>query len=85
LSKLAKIKLVGRVQRQASPSPVGTVIWASPDDEAQMGTTVYLGVSTGEPPPPPEPDPKEDDKSRDDQPKEHDGQGESDNGNGGGD
>jgi membrane peptidoglycan carboxypeptidase len=78
LSKLAKIKLVGRVQRQASPSPVGTVIWASPDDEAQMGTTVYLGVSTGEPPPPPEADEDEGDKKPDDSGGQD---GESGNGN----
>lgn len=66
LSKLAELKLVGRVQRQPSPSPAGTVIWASPSDEAQMGTTVYLGVSTGEAPPPPEPEPDDDDDPGDD-------------------
>jgi beta-lactam-binding protein with PASTA domain len=64
LSKLAKAKLVGRVQQQPSPQAAGTVIWASPDDEAQIGTTVYLGVSTGEPPPPPEK--KEDEDEGDD-------------------
>ena len=56
MAKLAKRKLIAQVQLQASPSPVGTVIWVSPDDTAQMGTTVYVGVSSGEPPPPPEDD-----------------------------
>jgi penicillin-binding protein 1A len=63
LAKLAKVKLIGRIQQQPSPSPVGTVIWASPDDEAEMGTTVYLGVSSGEPPP--KPDKKNDDDDGD--------------------
>jgi membrane peptidoglycan carboxypeptidase len=89
LSKLAKAKLVGRVQQQPSPQAAGTVIWASPDDEAQIGTTVYLGVSTGEPPPPPEK--KEDDDKGDDlrdrlrEELEDLGQGGPGNGNGGGD
>ena len=62
LSKLAKAKLVGAVQQQPSPQPAGTVIWASPDDEAQIGTTVYMGVSTGEPPPSEEDEEDEDDE-----------------------
>ncbi|HSJ43499.1 MAG TPA: transglycosylase domain-containing protein [Euzebyales bacterium] len=57
LSKLAKKKLIGRAQYQASAAPVGSVLWVSPSDTAQVGTTVYVGVSTGEPPPPPEPEP----------------------------
>jgi membrane peptidoglycan carboxypeptidase len=91
LSKLAKLKLIGRVQRQPSPSPAGTVIWASPDDEAQMGTTVYLGVSTGVAPPPPEPEPKKNDKPSEDlrdrlreEVENVTGQGESGNGDGDG-
>jgi penicillin-binding protein 1A len=56
MAKLAKRKLVAQPQQQASEAPAGTVIWVSPNDEAQMGTTVYVGVSTGQPPPPPEDD-----------------------------
>jgi penicillin-binding protein 1A len=64
LNKLANKKLIGRAQYQASAAPAGSVLWASPSDSAQVGTTVYLGVSTGTPPPPPEPEPKDDDKPR---------------------
>jgi hypothetical protein len=59
LAELAKVKLVGGIQGQPSDAPAGTVIWASPSDEAQVGTTVYIGVSTGQPEPPPEPEPQE--------------------------
>jgi membrane peptidoglycan carboxypeptidase len=62
LSKLAKKKLIGRAQLQASPSPAGSVLWVSPSDSAQVGTTVYVGVSTGVPPPPPEPESDDDDE-----------------------
>ena len=60
MSRLAKAKLIGRVQYQPHATvPAGVVIWASPSDEAQKGTTVYLGVSSGAPPPPPpEPTPE---------------------------
>jgi penicillin-binding protein 1A len=85
LSKLAKKKLIGRAQFQASAAPAGSVLWVSPSDSAQVGTTVYVGVSTGvppPPPPPPEPEPEPDDaperRSRDNRPDN------SGNGNGGG-
>jgi membrane peptidoglycan carboxypeptidase len=70
LNKLAKRKLIGRAQMQASAAPAGSVIWASPSDKAQVGTTVYIGVSTGVPPPPPEPEtPKNDESKKKDKPK----------------
>lgn len=61
LARLAEKKLIGRVQFQASAAAAGTVIWVSPSDTAQIGTEVWIGVSTGEPPPPPEPEPEPDD------------------------
>lgn len=80
LSKLAKKKLIGRAQYQASAAPAGSVLWVSPSDSAQVGTTVYVGVSTGAPPPPPEPEPEPqpEPRNRDDRPNN------SGNGNGGG-
>jgi membrane peptidoglycan carboxypeptidase len=64
LNKLAKKKLIGRAQYQASAAPAGSVLWVSPSDSAQVGTTVYLGVSTGTPPPPPKPEPSDDTPTR---------------------
>ena len=72
LAELAEVKLIGAIQGQPSDAPVGTVIWVSPSDQAQVGTTVYVGVSTGQPEPPPQPEPEE--------PPEND----DDDGNGGG-
>jgi penicillin-binding protein 1A len=65
LAELAKAKLVGQAQYQPSPQPAGTVIWASPDDEAQIGTTIYVGVSNGEAPQDDEEDDDEDDDEGD--------------------
>jgi penicillin-binding protein 1A len=75
LSKLAKRKLVGQAQYQYSNSPAGTVIWASPSDSAQVGTSVYIGISRGpEPEPEPEPEPR-DRPDRDDRDTDRDGGG----------
>lgn len=89
LAKLAKKKLIGRAQQQASASPAGSVLWASPSDTAQVGTTVYVGVSTGVPLPPPKPvkpdKPKNDggDKKKS-EPKNENGGGNNDGGGNGG-
>jgi penicillin-binding protein 1A len=82
LSKLAKKKLIGRAQYQASAAPAGSVLWVSPSDSAQVGTTVYVGVSTGVPPPPPEPEP--DDEPDDDEPERRNRNNRPNNGRGGG-
>ncbi len=73
LAKLAKAKLIGQAQLQASAAAAGSVLWASPSDKAQVGTTVYLGVSTGVPPPPPKPEkPSESSsKKKQDKPKKN--------------
>ena len=87
LSKLAKKKLIGRAQFQASAAPVGSVLWVSPSDTAHVGTTVYVGVSTGAPPPPPEPEPAPEPESDDDdepQRRRNDRPGNSGGGGGGG-
>ncbi|HSK97070.1 MAG TPA: transglycosylase domain-containing protein [Euzebyales bacterium] len=93
LERLDKAKLVGQVQHQPHATvPAGVVIWASPDDEAQKGTTVYVGVSTGQPPPPPQDsgggsddDDDDDDSGDDDSGDSGDGPGNSGgNGNGNG-
>jgi penicillin-binding protein 1A len=85
LSKLAKKKLIGRAQLQASPSPAGSVLWVSPSDSAQVGTTVYVGVSTGVPPPPPEPESDDDDEpQRRNRNRGNGGNGGGGNGGGGG-
>jgi penicillin-binding protein 1A len=87
MNRLAKVKLIGQVQRQPHATvPAGVVIWASPSDEAPKGTTVYLGVSTGEAPPPPQSDDDDDGGgggggNDDDEDDGNEGNG---NGNGGG-
>ena len=67
MNRLAEVKLIGQVQHQPHATvPPGIVIWASPSDEAQKGTTVYLGVSTGPAPAPPEDSGGDDDDGGDD-------------------
>ncbi|HEX6254468.1 MAG TPA: transglycosylase domain-containing protein [Euzebyales bacterium] len=83
LNRLAKKKLIGRAQYQASAAPAGSVLWVSPSDSAQVGTTVYLGVSTGTPPPPPEPE-RSDTGGDGDSGGDGDGGGNSGGGNSGG-
>lgn len=82
LAKLAKAKLIGTPQYQSSGAPEGVVIWASPSDTANVGTTIYIGVSTGAPPPEPdlEPEPEPDDP----EPQQPDDSGGNDTDDGGG-
>ncbi|HSK90786.1 MAG TPA: transglycosylase domain-containing protein [Euzebyales bacterium] len=84
MSKLAKVKLIGQVQYQPHATvPAGVVIWASPSDEAQRGTTVYVGVSSGQPPPEPDPEPRSG-RGSDGDDDDDSGDGNAGNGNGNG-